>query len=509
MLRLTLGNLRGTFVLFVTILASAMAFLDGSVVTIASPTIQIRLQATIGNIQWVLNGYLLMLASFILISGVLGDKLGRKKIFLGGIGVFVVSSVLCGLSSSIVQLIIFRILQGLGAALMVPGSLSILHVSFDEKVQGKVIGLWSGLAGGVTALGPFVGGFLVQTFGWQSIFYINVPLGIMAFLLTVVCIEESRDPNAAPIDIIGALLLFVSLLGFAYGLIQGPQVGWNNLPIWGSLSGGLMAAVAFIFSEKRSMHPLIPFTIFRSPLVTGANLVTLFLYFALNGLLFFLSLNLQQMQHFSPIYAGAGLLPSILLITFFSGYGGSLADKIGPRKPMILGPLLVGIGMTLLAFTGLHANYFISFLPPLVLFGVGMSLVIAPLTKSALAVSPVHSGAASGVNNALARIAGLLAIALLGIVVLGIFSYVLPRNLSSAGVSSSQQHAFIIQENKLGAMRIPVTISADQRAVVQEAIDRSFLRGFQIAMAICGLLAFISSWIAYKIIPKGSTMKLA
>ena len=496
----SIKDLEGKLVLFATILASGMAFLDGSVVNIAIPTLQSALHATITDIQWVVNGYALMLCSLILISGALGDRFGRKKIFVYGIGLFIISSFLCSISQSITQLILFRALQGIGGAMMVPGSLSIINVSFSESVRGRAIGLWSGFAGGVAALGPFAGGWLVQIFGWRSIFYINIPLGLLAILITLRFIQETKNHESTRIDYIGSLLIFLSLLGIAYGLISGPDLGWNNPVILGSLMSGIILFVLFIVAQLKIKNPLVPLQIFTSSLVTGANLATLFLYFALSGVIFFLVLNFQQVQHYSPIFAGLGMLPTILLITFLSGTGGTIADKIGPRAPMILGPTLVGIGMSLLVLPGKNANYFLQYMPGLTLFGLGMSVVIAPLTKSALSVEEKYSGAASGVNNAVARVAGLLAVALLGAIVLSLFKTQLQNRISTSGLNASEQQQVMKQDNKLMAIDIPRSINNQAKTIAENAISDSFIYAFRWAMGINASLAFLSAIVAFFLI---------
>ncbi len=497
MKKVTIHSLEGKIILAATILASGMAFLDGSVVGIAIPTIQAKLNATITGIQWIVNGYTLMLCSLILISGALGDRFGRKRIFIYGIGLFIVSSFLCSISQSINELVLFRVIQGIGGAMMVPGSLSIINTSFEENNRGYAIGIWSGFAGGVAALGPLAGGWLVQFFGWPSIFYINIPLGLIALLLAIKYVPESRNDESTKIDILGSIFIFFSLLGLAWGLISVPDLGWGSPLISISLIGGIISFILFIIVQKKSAHPLIPFKIFDSSLVVGANLATLFLYFALNGVIFFLILNLQQVQHYSPIIAGLCMLPTILLITFLSGKGGSVADKLGPRLPMILGPLTVSLGMALLIIPGTHANYFTQYLPGLILFGLGMAFVIAPLTKSALAVEGKYSGAASGVNNAVARIAGLLAVALLGLIVVSLFKAQLTEKINSASMTPVAKHQIMIQQDKLGGIEIPRTFDLHTKHIAQSAIDDSFIYGFRWAMGINALLALISAVISF------------
>ncbi|HSX09949.1 MAG TPA: MFS transporter [Candidatus Saccharimonadales bacterium] len=496
-MKATTQTLAGKMILAATILASGMAFLDGSVVNIAIPTIQSKLNATITGIQWIVNGYTLMLCALILISGALGDRYGRKKVFLYGIGVFTISSFLCSISHTINELIIYRMIQGIGGAMMIPGSLSIINIAFEEKTRGRAIGLWSGFAGGVGTLGPLAGGWLVQTLGWPSIFYVNIPIGIIALALTLKYVPESRNDESTRIDVLGSILIFLSLLGIAYGLISIPDLGWQSPSIILSLLGGVIAFIIFLSVEKKSAHPLVPFKIFTSSLVTGANLVTLCLYFALSGVIFFLVLNFQQIQHYSPIIAGLAMLPTILIITFLSGKGGSVADKIGPRIPMIFGPLIVGVGMTLLIFPGEHANYFLQYLPGLILFGLGMAFVIAPLTKSALAVESKYSGAASGINNAVSRIAGLLAVAFLGLIVVSLFEGQLHQKVMSSSMNETAKQEIMIQQNKLGGIEVPTTFTNPMKNMAQKAVDDSFIYGFRWAMGINAALAFLSALISF------------
>lgn len=493
----SLKTWEGKLILFATILASGMAFLDGTVVNIAIPAIQAKLHATLGDIQWVVNAYALILSALIMISGALGDKFGRKRIFLYGIGLFSVSSFLCGISQNITELIIFRGLQGVGAAMMVPGSLSIINASFEEKVRGSVIGLWSGFAGGLAAIGPFLGGFLVQIFGWSSIFFINVPLGILALFITLRFVPETKNHEFRSIDYAGTVTIFLGLLGLTYALINQPTLGWQNPSVFAPFIGGIALLIAFIIIELKVKHPLVPLEIFHSNLVTGANLATLFLYFALSGVIFFLVLNLQQIQHFSPILAGIGLLPTILLITFLSGPAGSLADRIGPRIPMIVGPLIVGIGMSMFIIPTTHANYFFTFLPGLILFGLGMSLVIAPLTKSALSVDTKFSGSASGVNNAVSRIAGLMAVALLGAIVLSLFGTKLVQAMKTSSLTTSEKQQILTQKGDLGGIAIPSTFSLQSQKIAKAAIENSFVYSFRWAMGINAFLAFLSAGVSF------------
>ena len=493
----SLKSSSGKWVLVATTLASGMAFFDGSTTSVALPTIQAFFHASITQIQWVVNAFALTLAALLMLSGSLGDRFGRKKIFTYGIVLFVVGSVCSALARQINFLITFQAVQGLGAAMMIPGSLAIISTSFEESSRGKVIGLWAGYSGGIAAAGPFLGGWLTQTFGWPSVWWINVPLGALALLLTLWFVPESKNPDAKRLDWLGALLLALGLFGISFGLMQAPNTGWQDTGTVASLVGGVILLLLFIVSQKKSKEPLVPLHIFKSPLVTGANLVTLFLYFALYGLIFFLVLNLQQVQGFSPLLAGAAMLPPILIITFFSGPAGGLSDKIGPRRQMILGPLLVALGMALFLFPGVNANYFLWFLPGQILFGVGMCLVIAPLTKSALSVEHKYSGAASGVNNAISRIAAMLAVAILGAVMLGVFTKNLRQAITQTSLTSGQQEQILKLSNKFGGIEVPTNFEANLAAQAHATVKTSFVHAFRWAMGINAVLALLAAITSY------------
>jgi EmrB/QacA subfamily drug resistance transporter len=490
------GPVRGRWILATATLASSMAFLAGSAVSVALPTIQRAFGADISGIQWVTNAYLLALASLLCVSGSLGDRFGRKKIFTLGIILFMSGTALSGVTANTGQLVFFQGFQGVGAAMMVPGSLAIINVTVPEERRGRAIGLWAGLSGGIAALGPFLGGWLTQTAGWRWVFFINVPIGLAALVMALKFVPENKNPEAPRLDWAGTTLFVLSLSGTSFGLLRAPLAGWSSPIVLACLIGGLSAFILFIAIESRQAHPIVPLSIFRNPLVAGANMVTLALYFAFNGTLFYLVLNLQQIQGYSPAAAGAGLLPPIILITFLAGPSGSLSDRIGPRRQMIAGPAIVGAGMVLISLPGAVANYFSFFLPGLVLFGLGMAMVIPALTKSALAVRPELSGAASGVNNAASRLAGLLAVAVLGAIMIGLFSARLQANVTASALTPEQQSQIIQQSDKLGGIEIPATFSEPAAAVARKAINDSFIFGFRRAMLVNAALAFIGSFIA-------------
>jgi EmrB/QacA subfamily drug resistance transporter len=478
-----------------TVLASGTAFLLGSAVGIALPAIQKAFSTDISGLQWVADAYLLSLASLLLIGGSLGDRFGRKRTFLAGIASFGAAALASGLSHSITALIVFQAIEGIAAAVMVPQSLAIINVAFAEESRGQVIGLWAGISGAMGVLGPWAGGWLVQSFGWQAVYFLVVPFAAAAFAITLLFVPESRSPQTRRLDWTGTILIFTGLFGIAYGLITGSG-GWTRPEVLAALAGGAVLLVLFIFFERRQPNALVPFRIFKNPFVSGANLATLTLYFALNGITFFCVLDLQQVQGFSPLAAGLALLPVSVLITFLSGPAGRLSDRIGPRLQMIAGPGLVGLGAALLMTGSFHASYIMNFFPGLALIGGGMALVIAPLTKSALAVQPELSGAASGVNNAAARIAALLAVAMLGAIIAALFAGQLRQAIAASGLPSAEAQQILDQTSKVGGITIPDSFNAADRVSAKAAVGTSFIFAFRWAMGICAALSFAAAGIA-------------
>jgi len=492
----TLSSSSGRWILAATTLASSTVFLLGAAVNIALPSIQSYFGSNIAGIEWITNSQLLFLATLLLIGGSLGDYFGRKRIFIIGIALFTVASILAGLAPSIGFLIAFQALQGIGSALMVPQSLAIINASFDESHRGQIIGLWAGISGAIAAIGPWLGGWLIENFSWRAVFFINVPISMAALIIALIFIPDSQKSRSRKIDWLGTLLVFLGLLGIAYGLITGPVDGWTQGTVLAALIGGGLAASLFILLEARRRDPLIPLQIFQNPLVAGSNTVTMLLYFALNGILFFIILNMQQIQGYTPTEAGLYLLTFTVMISVFSGFAGSLSDKIGPRLQMILGPSVVAVGAALLGILGDRFNFFTGFLPGLLLVGAGMALVIAPLTKSALMVQPVFSGVASGVNNAVARFAALLAIAILSAVMLFVFTDRLQNTVRSSDLSPSQQQQILSQANKLGGIAIPAAFDGNSQKAAEAAIDGSFIYAFRWAMAVCTLLSAAAAIVA-------------
>lgn len=391
-----------------------MAFLDATVVNVALPTIGTDLHATVAGLQWVVNGYTLTLASLILLGGALGDRFGRRRIFLIGVGWFASASLLCGVAPTSGALVAARALQGIGGALLTPGSLAILQASFAAGDRGRAVGAWSGLSGVAAALAPFAGGWLIGVGSWRLIFLINVPLAVAVVVIALRHVPETRDPSAVHgIDVAGAVLAIAGLAGVTWALIEAGERGATGA-VWSAGAVGVAAFIAFVVAERTVRHPMLPLEIFRSRQFTAANLVTLIVYASLSIMFFLLVVHLQQVLGYSPLRAGAATLPVTALMLTGSARAGMLADRIGPRLPMTIGPLGIAAGLALLSRVQAGTSYVGTILPALLIFGLGLTLTVAPLTATVLAAADArHAGIASGVNNAISRGAGLLAVALI------------------------------------------------------------------------------------------------
>ncbi|MGH3665173.1 MAG: MFS transporter [Egibacteraceae bacterium] len=413
-----LGEPAGRWVLVAAVLGSGIALLDATVVNVALPTLGEDLGASLGGLQWTVNAYTLTLAALILLGGSLGDRFGRRRVFLVGVVWFAVASLLCGAALSIGQLIAARALQGVGGALLTPGSLAMIQASFHPDDRARAIGAWSALGGIAAAIGPFLGGWLVEAVSWRWVFLINAPLAVVIVVLALRHVPETRDPTThGRFDVAGAVLGALALGGITYALVEG-EGGFAAPAVWGSAVVGVLGLVAFVVTERRGRNPMLPVDIFASRQFTAANLVTFAVYAALGGVFFFLVLNLQIVSGFTPIASGMALLPVTVLMLLLSERAGLLAQRIGPRLPMSAGPLVCAAGPLLLSGIGADATYVASVLPGVVVFGLGLSLTVAPLTATVLGAADVrHAGVASGVNNAVARAGGLLSVAALPLLV--------------------------------------------------------------------------------------------
>jgi EmrB/QacA subfamily drug resistance transporter len=409
------GSAKGRWIIATMVLGSGMVFLDGTVVNVALPKIGQTFHTGLAGLQWTITAYLLTLGSLLLLGGALGDLHGRKKTFVIGIGVFTAASVLCGAAPSAGWLIAARAVQGVGGALLVPESLAIIGAVFRPSDRGAAIGAWSGLAAVATAGGPFLGGWLVDAASWRLVFLINVPIAAATAWMAVKHVPESKDPNAVRrLDVLGASAVTLGLAGVVYALIEGPVRGAGSPAVLIAGIAGAALLVAFPFIERRVPEPMVPLAVFRSRQFTGANVTTLFVYGALGGALFFLVIMLQTEMGFSALQAGASLWPLTLLMFLLSARVGRLSQRIGPRIPMTVGPFVAGVGFLLMARLGAGSDYWRDVIPAVAVFGLGMSITVAPLSTSVLAaVEDRHKGLGSGINNAVSRIAGLLAVALL------------------------------------------------------------------------------------------------
>ena len=412
---LRMGTAPGRWVLAATIGGSAIAAIDGTVVGIALPTIGREFHAPLSSLQWVVTAYLMTLAGLLLVGGGLGDRYGRRRVFVLGVVWFAAASLLCGVAPNVETLTAARALQGVGGAMLIPGSLAILQASFAADDRARAIGAWSGLGGVATALGPFLGGWLVQSVSWRLIFLVNLPLAVLVVAVAVRHVPETRAPSAkGRLDVLGGFLCTAALVGLTYGLVEGPGRGWDSAAVVGSLAAAGVLGVAFVARERGAADPILPLDVFRSRQFTGTNLVTFVVYGALGGALFLLPVQLQQVSGYSPISSGVSLLPLTAVMLGLSARSGALAARIGPRAQMAAGPVVVGAGLLLLTRIGPGTDYANDVLPAVLVLGLGLAITVAPLTATALAAAPVeHSGVASAVNNDVARAASLVAVALL------------------------------------------------------------------------------------------------
>jgi EmrB/QacA subfamily drug resistance transporter len=412
---LRIKTARGRWVVAATVLGSGMAALDATVVGIALPAIGRNFHAGVSSVQWVVDGYTLTLAGLLLLGGTLGDSYGRRKMFVVGTVWFAIASVLCGIAPSVGVLIAARALQGVGGALLTPGSLAILQASFAEDDRMAAIGAWSGLGGVATAIGPFLGGWLIGAVSWRLVFFINVPLAVLVVFISARHVPETKAPGPVPkLDVRGAAAISGALAGITYGLIAASSYGWGSVPVLVPLAAGLALLGLFVWIEDKEPQPMLPLGVFRSRQFTAANAVTFVVYAALGGLLFLVPVVLQVAHGYSPIEAGSALLPVTFIMLALSSRSGRLATRIGPRLQMTVGPLIIAASFVLFTSLATSGNYLTAVLPGVIVFGFGVATMVAPLTATALAAAPAdHAGVASAVNNDVARAAGLIAVAVL------------------------------------------------------------------------------------------------
>lgn len=473
----------GVWVLVATVLGSSMEYIDGTVVNVALPAMQTGLGASGSQAQWVVEAYALFLSALLLVGGSMGDIFGRRRIFVIGVTLFASASVWCGVAPTIQQLIAARCLQGVGGAMLVPSSLALISSCFPPETRGKAIGTWSGFSSMMTAMGPVVGGWLVQHGSWRWVFFLNVPLAVVTVTIALRKLPESRSGAAAhTLDWRGAVLATAGLSGVTFALIEWTQGGAIT-----RLAGvvGVAMLAAFVWVEQHCEAPMMPLSLFKSRNFVGANVLTFFLYAAFGGALFYLPLNLIQVQGYSPTAAGAALLPMVLLLFALSRWSGGLVARYGARLPLIGGPLIVAVGYALMTRPGIGGSYWETYFPAIIVLGLGMAVSVAPLTTVVLnSVDEGSTGSASGVNNAASQVAGLLALAVFGLLFFRVFSPSLDRGLKRADVSAEVAQEIGAQRVKLAAIE---TTNPQGRTVVNEAFVASFRVVFWLAAGLAGV----------------------
>jgi len=477
--------------LVATIIGSSLTFIDATVVNVALPALQTDLHATITDLQWVIEAYALFLGSLILVGGSMGDQFGRKRVFLTGVLLFTLASIACGLATSTRALIVARAIQGAGAALLVPGSLAIISATFDDAERGRAIGTWSGFSAITSAIGPVVGGWLIERISWRAIFFLNVPLAAVVMMLSLRFMGESRDDTrGSHVDWTGAALAVVGLGGLTYGLLEGPRPGAHQSLVLSAIAAGIVALAAFMIVERRVSSPMLPMGLFRSRTFTLANVLTLLLYGGLGTMLWLVPLNLIQVQHYTATAAGAAFLPFPILMFLLSRWSGGLVARVGSRLPLTVGPIVAAVALALYARPAIGGSYWTTFFPAVVVGGLGMAIVVAPLTTTAMtAVETQHAGVASGVNNAFARVAGLIAIAIFGIVLVRAFDARVRPALDQVRLPAPARAAVDRELPKLAGAQVNASLEPAQRAGVQRAIDTAFVSAFRLVMIGTALLA--------------------
>lgn len=501
----------GPWVLAATILGSSMVFLDGTVVNVAMPVMQERLSANAVQVQWIVESYALFLGALLLVGGSLGDQLGRRKVFAIGVGIFSLASLWCGLAPNADQLIVARGVQGIGGALLVPGSLAIISASFPDAERGKAIGTWSGFTAITSAIGPLLGGVLADAGLWRWIFILNLPIAAAVLAILFFHVPESRGERRETLDWIGATLATLGLGAVVYALIAASSADWRDPVILGAGIGGIVALVAFVAVESRSRAPMVPLGLFRSRAFAGANLLTFFLYAALSGALFFVPFNLIQIQGYTATEAGAGMLPFVLIIFALSRWSGGLVARYGGKLPLVVGPLVAATGFALFARPGVDAgSFWTSFFPAVVVLGTGMAISVAPLTTVVMAaVDRRFAGTASGINNAVSRVAALVSLAAMGLVLLSISGRLVESRLATLDLAPEHRQTLLEQRDSIGATDVPTELSADTQATVRAVFAESFVSGFRVVMLLAAGFGVVASLCAWFLIDAGSRSKRA
>jgi EmrB/QacA subfamily drug resistance transporter len=487
------------WVLASAILGSSLAFIEGSIVNLAMPALQSSLQVSSTQLQWVINAYLLALGSGMLIGGTLGDRFGLRRVFALGTTIFGLGALACAFAQSLPLLVCARLVQGAGGALLVPGSLALIGMHFEEHERGRAIGTWAGASALTTAIGPVVGGALVDHWGWPSVFLLVAPCAFLTVAITLWRVPVSRPQTDKTLDLLGAMLVALCLASFIYAL-----VGEGGAKRWVYALLAAVCAAAFIWRQRTFASPVVPFHLFASRTFTGANLMTLALYFALGGVMYFLPFNLIQVRGYSATIAGAIFLPMTLIMGFGSTFAGAAIGKLDPRRVLTIGSAVAGLGMLALAVPGTGARTLVGFLPGVVLMGVGMTLCVAPLTTLVMNSAAAHeTGIASGINNTAARLAGLLAIAILTTCAVPLFRGALERDLQRRDVAAQTVEDLSMRASQLAELKPAPGTSREVSATIRVAVGEAYVHTFRWLISGCAALAFLSSLIAAQALPRG------
>lgn len=488
---------RHSAVLVATVIATSMSHLTSTGIGVALPALQADLGIGGAEIIWVVNAYALFLSSLVLVGGALGDRLGRKQVFAFGVVLFALAAVVCGLARRAEVLIVARAVQGLGGALMVPGSLAVLSACVPPDTRGRAIGVWSTFTSLALALGPVVAGWLAGAGLWRGVFLVNAPLAVIVLAATTRIPKSLIPPNDRGIDWPGAALIAAGVAALTVALTAGPSRGWSDPLILAALAGGLLALAGFVAVQARSSHPLVPLEMFRSRVFTAGNLLTFLLYMALAVVFFFLPLNLIQAQGYPAGAAGLATLPFMLLVTALSPWAGGFVDRVGSRLLVTIGPLLAGAGMLALGLPGLTdgpTTYWWTFFPGMVLLGLGMGITVAPLTTAVMkAVPDALAGAASGTNNAVASTGGVLAVAIMGAVALTVFGVLVGSAAAALPINDVARAALVAETTRLGGASVPPGIGGAAADAAALLLRQSFAGTFRLLMFICAALSWASA----------------
>lgn len=497
----SLADGSGRWVLAAAILAAGMIFIDNTALNVALPAVQTALDASGAQLLWIMNAYLVMLAAFMLMGGSMGDKLGRKKVFMAGIGLFLLGMLAAGAAGDVHFLIAARVVQGIGAAFLIPGSLSLITANFDSSRRGRAIGTWAAATAAITVVGPIIGGLLAEAGLWRGVFLINLPLGLTALVVLRYKVPESRDVDRPrQIDYTGALLAAIGLTSLTYGFLEAPASGFMSPRVSAALTIGAVCLLSFVFVEQRSEHPMLPLGLFRSRTFSGANLITLFLYGSLSVSIFFLPLNMVQIQGYSPTLAGLTFLPFAVMLTLLSRWAGAMADRIGSRPLIIVGTIITAGGLlqiSTIGVTGGPADFWSTFFPGILLFGLGLGITVTPLTTTVMgALDTKYAGTASGINNAVSRTAGVFATAIIGSLALMAFTGALEGRAGGLALSDSVRVDVLAEAGKLGDASVPGSVPPSLTDSVDGAYQDSFIDAFRTVIYISTGLVLVSTLIA-------------